>query len=140
EIEAALRACDGVAEARVIPRDDGPRGKRLVAYLVEKPGHALDVRALRARLAAELPPQMVPGGFAVLPALPLTSHGKLDVRALPDAAPVAEPRAEAPRGPVELRLAALYCEVLAADAAVGRHDSFFELGGHSLLAATLRAA
>jgi amino acid adenylation domain-containing protein len=139
EIEAALRACPEVAEVRVVPRDDGPRGKRIVAYMVARAGRTIDVRALRARLAAELPPQLVPSGFAVLPALPLTAHGKLDARALPDPAPLAEPDAEPPRGPTELRLAAVFAEVLGV-AVVGRDVGFFELGGHSLQAQALRAA
>ncbi|EGH35174.1 amino acid adenylation, partial [Pseudomonas syringae pv. japonica str. M301072] len=37
---------------------------------------------------------------------------------------------EAPVGDVEIRLAALWAELLNVEK-VGRHDHFFELGGHS---------
>lgn len=48
--------------------------------------------------------------------------------------PVADP----PRGPVETRIAALWCDLLERPA-IGRHENFFEIGGHSLLLARLRA-
>jgi acyl carrier protein len=78
---------------------------------------------------------MVPAVFVTVGSLPLTSNGKVDRRAL--AAGRALPRdieaAEQPRGPVEQQLAAIWRELLSADA-IGRHDNFFALGGHSLLA------
>jgi acyl carrier protein len=66
--------------------------------------------------------------------LPLTSNGKLDLRALPkpeQQAPVCE--SVAPRNAEEEKLALIWREVLKRDA-VGVNDNFFELGGHSLLA------
>ena len=82
EIEAALREHAGVAQAAVVPCDNGPAGKQLVAYLVpEVPD--LDTLVLRAHLDQTLPDYMVPSAFVVLKALPLTSNGKLDRKALP---------------------------------------------------------
>jgi len=43
------------------------------------------------------------------------------------------PAEQAPRGPIEEKLAQIWCEVIGL-AEVGRDDSFFEVGGHSLLA------
>jgi hypothetical protein len=43
-----------------------------------------------------------------------------------------------PRGPVEARIAALWCDLLDRTA-IGRHENFFEIGGHSLLLARMRA-
>ncbi|MYV68073.1 AMP-binding protein, partial [Streptomyces sp. SID2131] len=62
EIEAALTALDGVAAASVLVREDRPGEQRLVAYAVPAPGGPgiPDARALRERLAASLPPYMIP--------------------------------------------------------------------------------
>ncbi|MEE1883776.1 phosphopantetheine-binding protein [Pseudomonas soli] len=73
-----------------------------------------------------------------LDALPLTSHGKLDRKALPQPAMLAAQDYVMPQGPVETAIAALWAEVLGIER-VGRHDNFFELGGHSLLAVNLTA-
>ncbi|WP_212590243.1 non-ribosomal peptide synthetase, partial [Xanthomonas translucens] len=137
EIEAALQACPGVREAAVLLREDRPGDKRLVAYLV---GAGLQVEHLRDRLAAHLPDYMVPTAYVVLPAIPTTSHGKLDRQALPapDATALAVPDYAAPEGELETRLATLWRELLGVER-VGRHDSFFALGGHSLLGVQLIA-
>jgi amino acid adenylation domain-containing protein len=142
EIEAALAAQPGVAEAVVAAREESPGSVRLVAYLVAEPGAELSVPDLRAALRAELPGYMVPAAFAVLDAFPLTRSGKTDRRALP--APESVARAEAgaahaaPQSDVERAIAAAWQEVLGVEA-VGLDDNFFDLGGHSLLLARLRS-
>jgi acyl-coenzyme A synthetase/AMP-(fatty) acid ligase/acyl carrier protein len=135
EIETALAAEPAVAHAAVVVQQDAVRGKRLVAYVVPAAPPTLDTAALRTALAARLPDYMVPAVFVTVGSLPLTSNGKVDRRAL--AAGRALPRdieaPEQPRGPVEQQLAAIWRELLGAEA-IGRHDNFFALGGHSLLA------
>jgi acyl carrier protein len=84
---------------------------------------------------------MVPAAFVVLPELPLTSHGKLDLRRLPApewrAGETAEPRTpRTPRTPMEELVAGLWSEVLGLPR-VGLDDDFFAAGGHSLLATRL---
>ena len=80
---------------------------------------------------------MVPSVFVPLSALPLTSVGKVDRRALPDPESGLERRPYvAPRTGVEQVLAAIWAEVLQLDR-VGVEESFFELGGDSLLATRL---
>jgi nonribosomal peptide synthetase DhbF len=78
---------------------------------------------------------MLPSAFVPLPSLPLGSSGKLDRRALPDVMQDASLHVafEPPQTPTEIRLAALWCQVLRRER-VGRADDFFQLGGHSLLA------
>ena len=146
EIEAALTANSLVHDAVVVPAE---HGGRLVAYVAPQP-HAkgngvnggawteLEVR-LRAELRNRLPDYMVPSDFVILPALPLTAHGKIDRRALPalnEIAPAATPANAAPRTPLETVLTDMWREVLDIDA-VGINDNFFERGGHSLLATQL---
>ncbi|QSQ54055.1 non-ribosomal peptide synthase/polyketide synthase [Xanthomonas translucens pv. undulosa] len=143
EIEAVLRACDGVREAVVLAREDSPGDTRLVAYLVgdATPGDAaicLGADRLRAQLATRLPDAMIPVAYVRLDALPLTTNGKLDRRALPlpDTDAFDVQAYAAPEGELETMLAALWSELLGVDQ-IGRHDSFFALGGHSLLGTRL---
>ncbi|MFC4061555.1 amino acid adenylation domain-containing protein, partial [Planomonospora corallina] len=133
EIETALRALPGVRDAAVSVREDTSEGRRLVAYLVgEADVAAVDVAAVDGALAATLPAHLVPSGYVVLDALPLTANGKLDHAALP--APAApERRYTAPRTAAEELVAEVFAELLGVEK-VGAEDDFFELGGNSLLA------
>ena len=131
EVETALAEQAGIQEAVVLVRD----GRLLAWYTESAPVEPATLRqALRDRLAA----YMVPLAFIRLAVLALTSNGKLDRRALPDPDPaaLAGQTHEPPEGEVEVRMAAVWAEVLNV-ARVGRHDNFFELGGHSLLAVKL---
>ncbi|KZD09516.1 hybrid non-ribosomal peptide synthetase/type I polyketide synthase [Oceanibaculum pacificum] len=137
EIEAAIAAQPGIAQALVAVRDD-----RLLAWALPKPGVALDLDGLRTALKTALPGHMVPAQLLALDAVPLTRNGKIDWAALPDsAAPAAEDGTQQPSAArpgdngapdVAQRLAALWCDVLGRPS-VGPDDNFFDLGGHSLL-------
>ncbi|MGW6242731.1 amino acid adenylation domain-containing protein [Streptomyces roseolus] len=136
EIESAFMACPGIAQAAVLAREDHRGVKRLVAYLVGEDGTDTEtaVTAARARAADTLPDHMAPSAVVVLDGpLPLTPNGKLDKRALPEPRWTAVGGADAPTGPVETTLAALFADVLGLPS-VGVHDSFFELGGDSIVA------
>ncbi len=136
EIEAALLAEPGVAQAAVVLRGEGD-AVRLAGYVVPAPGAKLGPDELRARLAARLPGYMVPAALAVLDRLPLTGNGKLDRRALPE--PEAQVAAHrAPRTHDEAVLCAAVAELVGVSEA-GLDDDFFALGGHSLLAVRLAA-
>ncbi|MGW7486404.1 non-ribosomal peptide synthase/polyketide synthase [Streptomyces sp. NPDC054786] len=136
EVEAALLALPAVAEAAVLAVADERGHARLAAYLVPAAGTGHPAASeLRAALQRTLPGHMVPAAFVVLDALPLTTSGKLDRRALPapdlDAAP-REREFVAPRTPAERDLAGIWSAVLGI-AQVGVTDNFFELGGDSIL-------
>ncbi|HKH45137.1 MAG TPA: amino acid adenylation domain-containing protein [Thermoanaerobaculia bacterium] len=138
EVEAALTACPGVADAAVLAPADAQGERRLVAFVV---GQAAP-EALRELLKRRLPEYMVPTAFAFLDALPLTPSGKLDRRALSQKAGLAAGDegsvGEAPRTPVEQVVAAIWTDLLGVER-VGRRDGFFDRGGHSLLAARVCA-
>lgn len=140
EIESVLAAQAGVSTAIVTLREDRPGDKRLIAYLVRREGAEIDVAAVRAAAAQQLPEHMVPAGFVLLDTLPLTPNGKLDRAALPapDLAALAPTRpARAPATPTETRLCQLCAQVLGRDAVDDADANFFEIGGHSLLAIQL---
>ncbi|MGA5036763.1 non-ribosomal peptide synthase/polyketide synthase [Streptomyces capoamus] len=134
EIEAALLALPGVTAAAVAAVPDAQGHPRLAAYVVPAPGAPRpDPADLRAALRRVLPDALVPSSFTPLDALPLTTSGKLDRRALPaPTAPDAEREFVAPRTPDEETLAGIWAEVLGV-ARVGVTDNFFELGGDSIL-------
>ncbi|HEX2078685.1 MAG TPA: amino acid adenylation domain-containing protein [Longimicrobium sp.] len=135
EIEAALLSHPAVAEAAVVLRQEG--GGRLAAYLAPPAGVEAPTPAeLREHLRARVPDYMVPALFVAMDALPQSSSGKVDRRALPE--PVVQPRAAArPQSGVERRIARVWEEVLGIGA-VGLDDNFFEIGGHSMLIARMQ--
>ncbi|MET8010137.1 non-ribosomal peptide synthase/polyketide synthase [Streptomyces sp. NPDC005271] len=136
EIEAALLDLPTVAEAAVVAVTDDRDHARLAAYYVPAAATEPPTAAeLRAALGRALPDHMVPSAFVALAAMPLTTSGKLDRRALPAPSPDEAQREHAytaPRTLVEKELAGIWAEVLGADA-VGVTDNFFELGGDSIL-------
>ncbi|QDE88854.1 non-ribosomal peptide synthetase [Myxococcus xanthus] len=141
EVEAALLRQPGVRQASVVVRG-AQRDARLEAFLVlEDTAVGVESR-LREGLSRALPEALVPSRFTVLTALPMTTSGKVDRKALaalpvPDIEPEAAPEAR-PRGAVEELLALLFCQVLGLPQ-VRREDDFFHIGGHSLAATRLVA-
>jgi amino acid adenylation domain-containing protein len=137
EIEAVLDEHPSVQMSVVVAREDPTLDKRLLAYVVPRPGlNPTDIE-LREFLATRLPDYMLPVAFIRLASLPLTANGKIDRAALPD--PVAcfangTAGFVAPRTAVEERLADIVADLLGLDQ-VGMEDNFFLLGGHSLLGA-----
>jgi amino acid adenylation domain-containing protein len=141
EIESVLSRHAAVRQAALTCPDDGKGSKRLVAYVVLRPGAEAGAVELREFLRARLPDYMLPSRFMFMAALPLTANNKLDLRALPaaDAEPLdgLQPRIE-PRGPLEFQLMALWRQVLGLDW-LGVHENFFDHGGHSLKAVQLQS-
>jgi amino acid adenylation domain-containing protein len=138
EIEAALCAEPGIAEAVVLVRGTPEAGERLVAYVTGRPGQPIPgAAALQSAVAAKLPSYMVPT-VVVLPAFPRLPSGKLDRRALPEPVEGPADHGPAPEPGDEEALAALWREVLGRSV-VSATSNFFDLGGTSLLGMRLVA-
>jgi amino acid adenylation domain-containing protein len=140
EVETAVCAVPGVAEAVVTSHEQEAGDVRLVAYVA---GAAAVAAEVKPYVAARLPHYMVPSVVVALDRLPRLPNGKVDRQALPD--PDESGRGwlttefVAPRGPVEEEIARLWSGVLKLER-VGARDNFFELGGHSVLAVRMMSA
>jgi amino acid adenylation domain-containing protein len=141
EVEAALLAVSGVAEAAAAGRD-APDGTRLTAWVVRETADRPAIGDLRRALAEKLPEYMVPSSFVFLAALPRTPTGKVDRQSLPGPGrsrpPLPSPPTE-PRNEAETIVARAYARILELEQ-VGVEDDFFELGGDSLSAVELLAS
>jgi amino acid adenylation domain-containing protein len=134
-IETVLVQHPAVWEAVALVREDVPGHQRLVAYVTARPGCTLTTHELRRLLKQKLPSFMIPSAFLVLDALPLTSNGKVNRRALPapeGLRPELEEDYVAPRTELERAIADIWQEALHVGE-TGIDDNFFDLGGHSLL-------
>ena len=137
EIQAALESLAGVRQALVVTRRH--RGdEALVAYLVAAAG--VSAAAARDHVRGRLPEYMVPAAVVLLDHLPLTPHGKIDRRALPD--PDAASGATESAEPAN-ELEQVIGDVLQGVLEVARIDvnaNFFDLGAHSLMLVRAHAA
>jgi amino acid adenylation domain-containing protein len=138
EIEACLLAHPRIGDAAVLARPGADGLAQLAAYVVARYGGAADAKRLvdeaRAHLAARLPDYMRPASVFVLPALPHTVNGKVDLQSL--AAVTLLPHAARVGSDTERKLAAIY-RLLLGVSDVGPASDFFELGGYSLLTTRL---
>ncbi len=132
EIESNIRQSGMVTDVVVLAKEDNERIKKLVVYTV--PQIDFNKEQLMDFLKSRLPEYMVPSLWKELEALPLTSNGKIDKKALPpfDFGQVAESGKSLPRDQKEKELRDIWEEVLRVK--IGIDDNFFALGGHSLSA------
>lgn len=130
EIEAALTRCPLVRDGVVTVRRDGQRTATPVAHYVPASAGTTD-DAVWQWLREHLPRHMVPSALMALDALPLSAHGKVDRRALPEP-PRPSASVVAPRTVRERAVAAIWQDLLGTPS-VGLEENFFDLGGHSLL-------
>ncbi|NKX85831.1 non-ribosomal peptide synthetase [Nocardia coubleae] len=137
EIDHVLREHPGVRSATTVVHVDEHGQQRLASYVTAdgpiEPAAVLDTARGR------LPGYMVPAALAVLDRMPVTPAGKLDRKALPAPEFAAAGGSRAPRTHLEMRVAAVFTEILGRPVP-GAEDSFFDIGGNSLLATRLAAA
>lgn len=142
EIDEALMAHPGVAQALSFSVPHPTLGEEVAAAVVLRPGLSVSAFELRECVAERLVYFKVPRRIVFLDALPKGPTGKpqrigLAARLSIEAeTPTAPPERVAPRTAVEEVIAALWTEVLRHPPS-GVHDDFFAAGGDSILAAQL---
>jgi len=132
EIEAVVMQHPSVRSTVVVPRQDTPGEKKLIAYVV--PGEqGCSTAELRAYLQEKLPSYMLPAGFVWMDSLPLSPNGKVDRALLP--APQATsgelPQARTAQSEMEREIESAWLKVLSLQQ-VGPDENFFDVGGDSL--------
>ena len=138
EIEIALRAQPGVADAVVAARVDSTGSQQLVGYVIaERLGNLPSTETLKQSLRSRLPAHLVPDSLVWLESLPVTPNGKIDRRALSLAIPAASagalPAIASPDTETIGIIREIWERVLGLPH-IGPRENFFELGGHSILA------
>lgn len=136
EVEVRLASHPAVSACAVVVREGRTGDARLVAYVVGRAAGVISTAELREHMAGQVPAYMIPAAFLVVDALPATSGGKLDRRALPNpdqAEPAGAAGSLGPATALEEAVSLVWADALGLQA-VGPRDNFFEIGGHSLLA------
>jgi nonribosomal peptide synthetase DhbF len=135
EVERAINACPGVAQAAVVVCGGNGADAALIGFFTPR---AVPVQEVFRSLRERLPPYMIPAALHGLDTFPLTERSKLDRKRLlaeyltlesdqPDQASFSE---------LEKRIA-LSWERTLGHRQFGRDSSFFEVGGTSLTTAVL---
>ncbi|MBD8499641.1 non-ribosomal peptide synthetase [Paenibacillus arenosi] len=138
EVEKAIEQLEMVSGVRVIATREGASSLYLCAYILSaRPWTAAE---LRRELAEKVPDYMIPSYFIEIERFPMTVHGKLDRKQLPNPtlSPTSSEEMVKPEGDIERRLANIWADVLGIQLSqVSVHDDFFLSGGHSLKATIL---
>ncbi|MBE7162719.1 MAG: amino acid adenylation domain-containing protein, partial [Williamsia herbipolensis] len=133
EIESALAGIAGVRDAVVDRFRTRAGGDVVAAWVVpDDPASPISADDVRRGAREVLPRGMVPTIVTVLDAMPTTSSGKIDRRALP--AP-AMPEGRPARTPTELAIVAVWADVIGVDPeSIDTGTDFFAVGGSSFSA------
>ena len=129
EIENVMANYDGIRQ-NVTLLKEREENKYLVCYYVAD--RKILISDLREYAEKHLPNYMVPSVWVYLTKLPMTIHGKIDRRLLPEPDAIKEIAYAAPKKEIEKQLCQLWQEILGIKK-VGIHDDFFSLGGDSIL-------
>ncbi|GAA1459847.1 non-ribosomal peptide synthetase [Williamsia maris] len=142
EVETAIVALDGVADAAVVPHESAGITELLAAVVASDPD--LTPQAVNTRLADELPRHLVPSSVVFVDSIPLLPNGKRDRASL--LAALAESRIDgardtdsalvAPTTDTERDVVGVMTEVLGTDTLSADAD-FFRQGGDSIAAIRL---
>jgi long-chain acyl-CoA synthetase len=78
DVERMLERHPDIAQAAVVPIDDDIKGQKPVAFVIRKPGHALEAQAVKDFALAHAPAYQHPRFVWFVDELPLASTNKLD--------------------------------------------------------------
>ena len=135
EVEAVMSSYPGVRSSAVIVA--GGKTDYLAAYFTAD--EEIDTVQLKTHLSARLASYMVPQVFMQLKEMPLTPHGKVNKKALPEPrlGETASRNIVPPAGELQQQLCAIFAKALQLEE-VGITENFFsDLGGTSLRASSV---
>ncbi len=139
EIEQALLSHEAINQAVVLAKANQSGEKELVAYITANSEQ--NTSGLRSYLQRQLPAYMLPAYFVQLEAMPLTTNGKIDKKALPDPQGLALSSGvayAAPRNEIEEKLVEIWQQVLQREN-IGIDEGFFNAGGNSIKLIALKS-
>lgn len=136
EIDAVLDQYPETKQVATVVHKDEQGNQRLISYIVPHKDSQINPLDIKAYISKKIPDYMVPSAFVQIDKMPLTTNGKLDIKALPNPDYTSLVTSRGPRTPQEELLCELFMEVLQLSN-IGIDDNFFDLGGHSLLVVQL---
>ncbi|HUP74770.1 MAG TPA: amino acid adenylation domain-containing protein [Acidimicrobiales bacterium] len=140
EVSAVLSSHPDVSQCVAVIKHIEGVGPRLSAYITSA-GDNVDLGRIHRFARERLPDYMVPSHIAIVDAFPLTSSGKVDLRALPEPVfdrAILDTPFERATTPTERDLAQVWSTLLGIPE-IGVLDDFFVLGGDSLMAVEMFA-
>jgi amino acid adenylation domain-containing protein/non-ribosomal peptide synthase protein (TIGR01720 family) len=130
EIAAVIAKHPSIRHCFVHATENGQGVKLLVAYLVTQEHYSEEV--LKEYLKNTLPAYMIPSFFVKVPALPMTSNGKIDRKQLPAISQLkAGAGFAAPENEIQHLIIGILKEIFNREH-ISINDNFFELGGDSI--------
>ncbi|MFA8437278.1 MAG: amino acid adenylation domain-containing protein, partial [Marinifilaceae bacterium] len=130
EIENVLIKHDNIKECVIVTKEKSG-DKYLCAYVVWD--KHIPLEELRNYLSGKLPDYMVPSYFVEMEELPITTNGKINIKALPFPEVKADEDFMAPSNKLEEKLVDIWSEVLKLQKEkISVSANFFNIGGHSL--------
>ncbi|OUM62368.1 hypothetical protein PIROE2DRAFT_35079, partial [Piromyces sp. E2] len=135
EIEHVVLEINEITNSIVIDKNkDGEDGEKyLICYYICNDNN-INSRYIHDYLKNKLPSYMIPTFYVKIENIPLTSHGKLNRKALPDPDinSISMNNYVPPEKDIEKKLSKIFSQMLNIDESkIGINNSFFELGGTS---------
>lgn len=136
EVEHAILVQPLITQVTILAKTSSDGSKYLLAFFVAE--KQISIPELRKALASSLPDFMIPLFMLQLDALPVTSTGKIDRKALLaiDETVPADTFSDGPLEMLEIKITAMWSNVLNKEK-ISVDSNFFEIGGQSLKAAQL---